>query len=420
MKIALKSISFLKKFSFLNKNQLILFFVATLMWVSVKSWQFMMKSHAMTLTNDISYIASIVWISWLIWFIWRFPLGIFSDFFKNKVLVLRLVFSLTLITWIFFLIYRSPELLYLYNLAMWISICTWVTQNVLFNNYSVLGNTVLVIWVFSIANNIGSYLWPMVWWFLIENKLVDWQTQFDFSNWHLVIFALIVMFIALLLTFFLDKEKNKNLIPQRKINKSDIIKQLLDKKLWFVSIWWLVITFMKYATLKYSFETIVSDFWWVSTQVWTIDANYDILHAIAWIIAWAYFIKKIWYRYTIILWTFIMSLSLLLAVSFNSINIFLLFNLIAWFWMWIAYVTLFSMSIIDSDKLVHNTRMWFFQSIYMLWVYFWPKAFWILSWLWITLIVSLNLNQNIYIVCSIAWLILCLFVCFWFKNFDRK
>ncbi|MDR0475587.1 MAG: MFS transporter, partial [Treponema sp.] len=138
--------------------------------------------------------------------------------------------------------------------------------------------------------------------------------------------------------------------------------------------------------------------------VGNIDANYDILHIIGGLLAGYCFSKKIGQKLTIVTGTVLMSLSLLFCYIFiANLNVFLVLNLFAGFGMGVAYITLMSLSIKDC---VHkHSRMGFFQSIYMLGVYYAPKVCeQVTKW------TSLN---NVYIVCGVLGvcsLVLLLFI----------
>ena len=153
----------------------------------------------------------------------------------------------------------------------------------------------------------------------------------------------------------------------------------------------MVVTFMKYATLKYAFETIVRVGGGLPFQVGNIDANYDILHIFGGLLAGYWLSKKFGDRLTVVFGTVLMSLSLVFSYIFiGNLTLFLVFNLSAGFGMGVAYITLMAASIIDREH--KHSCMGFFQSVYMLGIYYAPKACEL-----ITRLVSLN---EVFLICS--------------------
>ncbi len=389
----------------ISKQQWLLFVVATLMWISVKSAQFLMRTHASSLTDDALFVASIVGISGLIGAIIRFPMGVFSDYMSYKTLIIKVSLGLMLIFGFWFFMARTAWLFYMYNLFMGIAISTWVLFNVLFSRHAAIGETVTSIGILAIANNIGSYVAPIIAGQLIDSHVVDGKTVYDFSSGGHIMFALIIGLFAFLMSLLLQEGPYQSAI---KPTFKKTWKAIADTKLWVLSFAGLVVTFMKYATLKFSFETVVKGLGGTPSAIGNIDANYDLLHAVAGIIAGRFLIKKIGAVNTLALGVLLMSTSFVLSYLSTSLNVFLFFNLFAGFGMGLTYITAMGMVIEHIPYEYKNTRMGFFQSIYMLGIYVAPK---------ITVYIEQAINrQGIYLVCAILGVVTIVLI-YCFKSF---
>lgn len=394
----------MQAFNKVSRQQWVLFVVATLMWISVKSAQFLMRSHAGSLTDDVAFVASIVGISGLIGAIIRFPMGIFSDYLKYKTLIIKVSLFFMMVFGVWFFVERTAWLFYLYNLSMGVAISTWVLFNVLFTKHASSSQTVASIGILAIANNIGSYVAPIVAGRLISSSVIDGKTVYDFSSGSHIVFALMIGSMAFLASLLLQEG------PYQSTTKPTLkktIQSITDAKLWVLSFAGLIVTFMKYATLKFSFETVVKSLGGTPSAIGNIDANYDLLHAIAGIIAGRYLIKKIGAVHTLALGVVLMSLSFILSYFASSLNVFLFFNLFAGFGMGLTYITAMGMVIERVPYEYKNTRMGFFQSIYMLGIYVAPK---------VATAIEKSINrQGIYLVCAVLGVIT-IIVLFVFKS----
>ena len=373
----------LKKIKLLTGAQWFLFIVSTFMWIGVKLGQFMMRTQGQWLSTDAKWIATAVGISGLVGFLLRFPLGLFADRIKYKAWLIRGSLAVSVVGALIYILFPAIYTLYFFNLCMGATICSYVMFNVLFSEASKRAGIIIDIAIMAISNNIGSWVGPVLGGYLIPYQYIDGVLKYDFSGLITAKVSLILLVLALLLSF---RIKDTN------ISVKYAIKKIIDFYLVVISILGMIVTFMKYATLKYAFETIVRTSGGLPFHVGNIDANYDILHIIGGLIAGYWFSKKMGNKLTILTGTVLMSLSLLFSYIFvANLSMFLIFNLFAGFGMGIAYITLMSLSIKDSEH--KHSRMGFFQSVYMLGVYYAPKV--------CELIIRWTSLKNVYIVCSL-------------------
>lgn len=367
----------------LTGTQWLLFIVSTLMWIGVKLGQFMMRTQGQWLSTDAKWIASAVGISGLVGFLLRFPLGLFADHIKYKVWLIRGSLAVSVIGAFIYILHPSIYTLYAYNLCMGTTICSYVMFNVLFSEVSRRSGIIIDIAILAISNNIGSWVGPILGGLLIPYQRIEGVLRYDFSGLITAKVSLALLIAALLFSLWM-----KDIFSSEK----PVFKNIINVYLIVVSLLGMIVTFMKYATLKYAFETIVRTGGGLPFQVGNIDANYDILHVIGGLAAGYWLSRKFGNRLTIMAGIVLMSLSLSLSYIFAArLTLFLVFNLFAGFGMGMAYITLMSMSIINSAN--KHSCMGFFQSVYMLGVYYAPRV--------CELILKQTSLNNVYIVCSL-------------------
>lgn len=382
----------------MNRKQLYIFIVATLLWIGVKLGQFMMRSQGFFFINDSSLVAAVVGISGLMGFILRFPLGVLADKIKHKLLIIKISILLSIASALIHILFSSIYTLYVYNLFMGIAICTWVLLNVL---YCDSGEKLFMnVAILAIANNIGSFVGPMLGGILIPSTIVDGISQFDFTNLITTKVSLIILLLAFLFTFFIEETP-----PKGKIKFS--LKNIIDNRLISVAIIGLIIHFTKYATLKYTFEKIVGNMGGIPFYVGSIDAFYDIFHIIGGLAA-VKMCKKIGISLTTLMGVAIMSILFICAYYANALIPFLLFNLIAGFGMGIAYITTMSVSIQNCSQEYKNSRMGIYQGIGMFGVFVAPKVCNLLS--------SLYSVNSIYLFSGVFGFILVAIFCITLKE----
>jgi predicted MFS family arabinose efflux permease len=256
-------------------------------------------------------------------------------------------------------------------MMMGVTICSWVLFNVLFSSISEKRSVIVGIATLAIANNIGSYIAPILGGYLIDYQIINGIAQVNFSNLPTAKGAVAFLLLSCIFSLFLKKSELNG--ERNKLHVSEMI----DMRLILISTIGLVITFIKYATLKYSFETAVLHLGGSPMFIGNIDAHYDVLHILGGF-AGAWLVNKERSQYMDIstavqFGVLIMSFSALMCYT-DNIDAFLLFNLVAGFGMGMAYILLMSNSITRCDPKYKNSRMGFFQAMYMVGIYFAPKV----------------------------------------------
>jgi MFS family permease len=205
------------------------------------------------------------------------------------------------------------------------------------------------------------------------SEVVATIMQYDFSGLWTAKVAIIFIAAALVVAFFL-KSDTIDTHPAEKID----IRKMIDQRLIVLSVFGMLVTFIKYATLRYSFETVVREMGGVPAQIGNIDAHYDILHIFGgFFAAWALSRNRrfrISVPGVVFLGMAIMSLQAFFAWWTNDLNMFLMSNLWAGFGMGVAYITLMSSSIKDCHPAYKMSRMGFFHSTYMFGIWIAPRV----------------------------------------------
>ena len=334
--------------------QIVLFFIiSTLFFVSISTH----SSYITPLANDLGITPTVIGVilgaTGMVSMFVRFPIGILSQMFSRRKLVIQLGLLVTVIA--FFIAFLAPNAvtLFIAKGVGGLTGATWVMYTVLFSTYFTAEEIPKSIGVINLASSIGPIIGASV------GGFVSSLFSYKFS----LLAAVVAAAITIILVFFLKEPKvGAAATPKDALHMAKL--QLLDKNVWRIGIIDTIAMMATYAYMDYLTPTIVENLGGGAAEI-AITANcFRVFCIISSPLTGTIIYKKLGVTPTIVIGTLGLALScILMPLAPNLMMVYVLHCCIGFFFTMDCTMML-ALIIMGVPHKYQTIRMGFLQSIY--------------------------------------------------------
>ncbi|WP_428259394.1 MFS transporter [Gallibacter sp. Marseille-QA0791] len=334
--------------------QIVLFFIiSTLFFVSISTY----SSYITPLANDLGITPTVIGVilgaTGMVSMFVRFPIGILSQMFSRRKLVIQLGLLVTVIA--FFIAFLAPNAvtLFIAKGVGGLTGATWVMYTVLFSTYFTAEEIPKSIGVINLASSIGPIIGASV------GGFVSSLFSYKFS----LLAAVVAAAITIILVFFLKEPKvGAAATPKDALHMAKL--QLLDKNVWRIGIIDTIAMMATYAYMDYLTPTIVENLGGGAAEI-AITANcFRVFCIISSPLTGTIIYKKLGVTPTIVIGTLGLALScILMPLAPNLMMVYVLHCCIGFFFTMDCTMML-ALIIMGVPHKYQTIRMGFLQSIY--------------------------------------------------------
>lgn len=231
-----------------RKVQIVLFFIiGTLFFISISAYTAFVTPYAQELKFSPSSIGMILGATGFASLLARFPVGVMSQLFKKKKIVIQ--FGLILVaTWLLVFFFPSFGTMYLAKAMGGITGATWVMYTVMFTTYFKEDEIPQSIGIIQLVSSIGPVIGANIGGYF--------SAQLGYQYAFMV--AVCAAVIALVLSFFLKEPASTPPATSTEVFK--IAKsQLVSKNAWIIGLFAAVAMMATYAGVDYLVPVLVGD-----------------------------------------------------------------------------------------------------------------------------------------------------------------
>ena len=328
--------------------QIVLFFIiSTLFFVSISTY----SSYITPLANDLGITPTVIGVilgaTGMVSMFVRFPIGILSQMFSRRKLVIQLGLLVTVIA--FFIAFLAPNAvtLFIAKGVGGLTGATWVMYTVLFSTYFTAEEIPKSIGVINLASSIGPIIGASV------GGFVSSLFSYKFS----LLAAVVAAAITIILVFFLKEPKvGAAATPKDALH--------MDKNVWRIGIIDTIAMMATYAYMDYLTPTIVENLGGGAAEI-AITANcFRVFCIISSPLTGTIIYKKLGVTPTIVIGTLGLALScILMPLAPNLMMVYVLHCCIGFFFTMDCTMML-ALIIMGVPHKYQTIRMGFLQSIY--------------------------------------------------------
>ncbi|MFQ8602511.1 MAG: MFS transporter [Anaerovoracaceae bacterium] len=334
--------------------QIVLFFIiSTLFFVSISTY----SSYITPLATDIGITPTVIGVilgaTGMVSMFVRFPIGILSQMFSKRKLVIQLGLLVTVVAFFIAFLIPSAVTLFIAKAVGGLTGATWVMYTVLFSTYFTAAEIPKSIGVINLASSIGPIIGASV------GGIVSEVLGYKYS----LLAAVVAAGITIILVFFL-KEPNVGpaATPKEALGMAKL--QLLDKNVWRIGIIDTIAMMATYAYMDYLTPVIIQDLGGGAAEI-AVTANcFRIFCIISSPLTGTIIYKKLGVTPTIVIGTLGLAIScILMPFSPNLIMVYILHCTIGFFFTMDCTMML-ALIIMGVPHKYQTIRMGFLQSIY--------------------------------------------------------
>lgn len=339
-----------------NRNvQIVLFFIiGTLFFISISAYTAFVTPYAQELKFPSSSIGMILGATGFASLLSRFPVGVMSQLFRKKKIVIQ--FGLVLVgTWLLVFFFPSFGTMYLAKAMGGITGATWVMYTVMFTTYFTEEEIPKSIGIIQLVSSIGPVIGANIGGYF--SGTLGYQYAF--------LVAVCAAGIALVLTLFLKETETAPPATSKEVFK--IAKnQLVSKNAWIIGLFAAVAMMATYAGVDYLIPVLVGDMGGGALERTMITNFFRISGMIAAPVCGIVFYKKLGLIKTITFAAIATGISFVgCSFSPNFTALYILQGLVGFFFN-VTITALMSLVIMGVPQNEKPARMGLYQSIYSL------------------------------------------------------
>ena len=352
-----------------RKIQIVLFFIAsTLFFVSFTAYESFLQPMGEEMGLAPGQIGLIVGASGLISMFARFPIGVLSQMFAKRKLVIQLGLFITVIPWIAAFLFPTFSLVWLARALSGLTAATWVMYTVLFSTYFSEEEIPQSISVINIASSIGPIIGTAAGGYAAH--LIEYR--------YSVLVAVAAAAINIVLIFFLKEPENASVsTPAHALSIAK--EQFTDLNVWKIGLMATLPMMATYAYIDYLTPSIITTLGGGAAEIAVAANCFRIACIVASPLVGYFFYKKLGVNLTIAVGAIVLgACCVAMPWMTNMMEIYILHFGIGFFFT-MNFTMLLSLIIMGVPGEHQTTRMGLLQSIYAIGLGFGPMLSGILT-----------------------------------------
>lgn len=345
-----------------RKIQIVLFFIAsTLFFVSFTAYESFLQPMGEEMGLSPSQIGLIVGASGMVSMFARFPIGVLSQMFAKRKLVIQLGLFITVVPWIAAFLFPTFSLVWLARALSGLTAATWVMYTVLFSTYFSEEEIPQSISVINIASSIGPIIGTAA------GGYVAHLIEYKYS----ILVAVAAAAINIVLIFFLKEPANASVSTPA--NALSIAKdQFTDLNVWKIGLMATLPMMATYAYIDYLTPSIITSLGGGAAEIAVAANCFRISCIVASPLVGYFFYKKLGANLTIAVGAIVLgACCVAMPWMTNMMEIYILHFGIGFFFT-MNFTMLLSLIIMGVPSEHQTTRMGLLQSIYAIGLGFGP------------------------------------------------